>query len=73
MKQFNLSELFSNFQVDYVSNLIPLGVGCLVVDVCCDISDLIVIKATSEGGHGVLSVGNLILIVAVALEGVMAK
>ena len=62
MKQFNLSELLSNFQVDYVSNLIPLGVGCLVVDVCCDISDLIVIKAASESRHGVLSVGHLCVI-----------
>ena len=43
-----------------VWNLIPLGVGGLIVDVCGNVCDLIVIEAASECRHGILAVGHLI-------------
>lgn len=42
-----------------VDSLVPFGVGGLVVDIGCYVSDLVVIKTASESGHGVLSVGHL--------------
>lgn len=40
-------------------SLIPFGVCGLVEHICGNIGDLLVIETTTEGRHGVLSVGHL--------------
>ena len=42
------------------NNLIPLGIGGLIVDIGGNVCDLIVIEAASECRHGILAVGHLI-------------
>ena len=42
-----------------LTNLIPLGVSGLVVNVGRHIRDLFIVKTTPEGGHGVLAIGDL--------------
>ena len=42
------------------NNLIPLGIGGLIVDIGGNVCDLIVIEAASECRHGVLAVGHLV-------------
>lgn len=41
-------------------SLIPLGVCGLVEHICGNIGDLLIIETTTEGRHGVLSVGHLL-------------